>query len=97
MKLIYKGPSDAVVVPLPDGRELECEHGKESPDFPADVARSLLEQKNVWKDAREPDAKPEPAYPAGVVPTPPAGEPDDADAKPGPSKRKPRGGVSNGS
>ena len=64
MKLVYTGPHTGVVVPLPDGRELECEHGKESPDFPADFASSLLEQESNW-------AIPEPERPAEAKPDKP--------------------------
>ncbi len=52
MKVKYTGPSGTGVdLPLPDGRVIHVEHGKETPDLPADFAKPLLEQKSNWKPA----------------------------------------------
>lgn len=49
MKLIYDGPLDGVEVPLADGRVISGLRG-EPIEFPAEVAKSLLEQA-TWHEA----------------------------------------------
>jgi hypothetical protein len=60
VKVKYTGPHDRVAVPLPDGRVVECEQGKELPvDLPDDFAASLLEQKSNWAPAGKAGSKKE--------------------------------------
>lgn len=49
MKLTYVGRHTAVEVDLPNGGGFEVEHGKTTPDLPAEFAASLLEQESNWK------------------------------------------------
>lgn len=55
MILQYVGPHDAVLLPLPDGREPIIERGQFTPDLPDVFAESLLEQPTNWR--RKPSAK----------------------------------------
>lgn len=50
MRLKYAGVHAGVHFRLPDGRQLEVEHGK-TVDVPDEVGRSMLEQADNWKPA----------------------------------------------
>lgn len=50
MKLVYRGPHDAVEVPLPNGGQLVVERDGEA-EFPPSLAESLLEQESNWQPA----------------------------------------------
>jgi hypothetical protein len=47
-RVVYRGPHDGVVLPLPYGGEVECKRG-EAVDVPDSLAPSLLEQESNWQ------------------------------------------------
>lgn len=51
-KIIYVGMFDAVDVDLPTGGHVTCKNGEVS-NLPDSLAKSLLEQKENWKEAKE--------------------------------------------
>lgn len=59
MKVVYTGPHGSVVVALPTGREVECEHGAPV-EVPDSLGESLLKQPGNWKRAAEPKPAPTP-------------------------------------
>jgi hypothetical protein len=48
MKVTYDGPQPEVEVPLPDGQVVVAGRGKPA-EFPAEIAKYLLEQEDIWK------------------------------------------------
>ncbi|MEW6583475.1 MAG: hypothetical protein AB1416_12025 [Actinomycetota bacterium] len=53
MKVQYVGPHDGVLIPLPDGRELQVERDGII-DVPDELAARLLEQETNWQPAPAP-------------------------------------------
>ena len=50
MKVVYIGPHDRVVLPMPGGREREVVRLQQI-DVPGDVGAALLEQPGNWRSA----------------------------------------------
>ena len=56
MKVIYIGPHDGVLLPLPDGREASVDRGGVI-DVPDEFGGRLLEQKTNWEPAAPPPSE----------------------------------------
>ena len=53
MKVSYIGPHQRVTVPLPEGREVDVDHGGVI-DVPDEFGHRLLEQTSNWRAAATP-------------------------------------------
>lgn len=51
MQLVYIGPHDSVMVPLPYGGQVEVKRGKEA-TLPDSLSESLLKQTTNWERSK---------------------------------------------